>query len=68
MASDDNYALPPEADEPRPDALAFVNDHAAMIRRFLLAELLAPPVTQRRRAPRHAATSRPKDPGDRGAV
>ena len=62
MASDNNYVLPPEAEEPKHDALAFVHDRALLIQRFLLAELLAVPVSLRKR---RAATPRLGMPSDR---
>jgi len=48
MARGDAYADPDDDDAPGP--LAFVRDHGALAARFVLAELLAPPLALRRRA------------------
>jgi hypothetical protein len=59
MGSDDAGA--PSGDADGPGALAFVHDRGALARRFLLAELLAPPLALRRRS-RHAGPGSPPGP------
>jgi hypothetical protein len=49
--------LPEDAEAPR--ALAFVHDQPALVRRFILAELLAPPLALRSRQTRPPAKKGP---------
>ena len=68
MAKDDSSAPPSAGDEPDPrGALAFVHDRGALARRFLLAELLAPPLALRHRRAAKRGPGQPpgKAPGDR---